>query len=109
MLTEQEVYDRHKELEDVITDARKQQKELLEQYVKELPYKVGDLVEVRNHKGIHRVYIGSMKPYVNGIIGGPVRVMVTFNKAKKDGTMSSVSAAINAYEKDYGIKVIKPA
>lgn len=109
MLIEQEICVLYRELEDLITDAKRQQKELLEQYVKGLPYKVGDLVEIQNRKGIHRVYIGNIRPYINQITGNPVNVVVTFFKAKKDGTMSNASAGIYAYDKDYGIRVIKSA
>lgn len=109
MLTEQELLDRYQELNQVIKDAKDKQKDLLNEYEKTLPYKVGDLVKIKIGWGpfvkIQSVYIGA----ISVSIGSYLHINITFNKPKKDGTMGLQSAGIYNYDKEYGIKVIKPA
>ncbi len=114
MLTKREVYERYFDLEASINQAKNDQKELLNQYIKSLPYKVGDLVEILEcRQGVtapRRVYIGQITAEVRTY--GPafdVPVIVNFNAIKANGQMSRNSAGIYHYDKEIGIKVIKPA
>ena len=86
------------EMDAVIQDARSKRSEAIKEYIEKLPFKVGDLVETTDFEGKKKTaFIGYVGENYSGIY-------ISFNKAKKDGTMGQQSASIYSYE---SIELIK--
>lgn len=97
-------------IEAQIAELNINKEELQKQYIATLPYKVGDLVEVKvrdfslsNTPDVFKTY----QVYISWIgFQWSKYFRIKFKKVKKDGTMSGQSASIYYYE---SIQVIKPA
>lgn len=90
--------DATKKSNDAIQQAKEKRSSEVKHYIENLPIKVGDFVEIID-------YEGNKKRAFIGYIGDRYsRVHISFNKAKKDGTMGQQSAGIYSFESIEAIK-----